>query len=339
MSSVVFGILKAHTGTLISAFTTVGVLSVQLRAQRLQRQEDTLRADQHRDEDRQRQDWHRHQDEMREDKHREEDKQHAMHLHTLHLKASTGSGSERQTHTSRDGSGGQDLYPRDPLLDDWVPLPVALNQISNQITNDACVPLDLEYADTKLSDNALARSGGVLRMLPEGRPITTFEGEHTHTGTGEPLTSGGCMRSQRDWGNADERAVSNSSDEDETRADARDLHCTQRMEMILSITSTPETQHVVGTILGGEYESMVKEAEEGIVLRDGDTLMVIYAINQDTVEDGGKIVPDHRIAGNLNGQAAAMGTSLTAINIPHIPGTASPLSNIGDISESRRERK
>ncbi|PUU73301.1 hypothetical protein B9Z19DRAFT_552675 [Tuber borchii] len=151
-----------------------------------------------------------------------------------------------------------------------------------------------------------------------------------------------------------------------TGADARDLHRAQRMEMILSpITSTPETQRVVRTILSGEYESIVKKAEEGnkrvrnslvakdlsgeaqhalewtigMVLRDGDTLMVIYAINQDTVEDGGKIVPDDRIAGNLSGLATAIGTSLTPINIPHIPGTASPLSNIWDISESGRERK
>ncbi|PUU73574.1 hypothetical protein B9Z19DRAFT_1134947 [Tuber borchii] len=40
------------------------------------------------------------------------------------------------------------------------PPPVALNQISNQITSDAGVPLDLEHAYTKLSDDALARSGG-----------------------------------------------------------------------------------------------------------------------------------------------------------------------------------
>ncbi|PUU75872.1 hypothetical protein B9Z19DRAFT_1067066 [Tuber borchii] len=68
----------------------------------------------------------------------------------------------------------RDTHPHNPLLDDWPLLP--LNQISNQITNDAGVPLDLEHAYTKLSDDALARSGGVLRMLPERRPITTFEG-------------------------------------------------------------------------------------------------------------------------------------------------------------------
>ncbi|PUU73298.1 hypothetical protein B9Z19DRAFT_1135422 [Tuber borchii] len=94
-----------------------------------------------------------------------------------------------------------DLHPRDSLLGNWPPLPVALNQISNQVTNDAGVPLDLEYADTKLSDNALARSGGVLRMLPERRPITKFEGEHIRASTGESFTSG---------------EMSDSSDEDET---------------------------------------------------------------------------------------------------------------------------
>jgi len=153
----------------------------------------------------------------------------------------------------------------------------------------------------------------------------------------------------------------------DTEADVRDLHRAQRMEMSFSpITSTPETQRVVRTILRGEYESIVKEAEEGnkrvrkylvatdlsgeaqhalewtigTVLRDGDTLMAIYAIDQDTVEDGGKIVPDDRIAGELSSQAAAVGTSLAAVNMPHTPGTASPLSNIGigDISERSRER-
>jgi len=96
------------------------------------------------------------------------------------------------------------------------------------------------------------------------------------------------------------------------------------MEMIFSpITSTPETQRAVRIILRGGYESIVKEAEEGnkrvrkylvstelsgeaqhslewpigTVLRDGDTLMAIYTIDQDTVEDYGKIVPNDRIAG------------------------------------------
>jgi len=61
-------------------------------------------------------------------------------------------------------------------------------------------------------------------------------------------------------------------------------------------------------------------------------------IDQDTVEDGGKIVPDNRIAGEFSSQAADMETSLTALNMLQEPGTASTLSNMGDISERSRER-
>ena len=47
----------------------------------------------------------------------------------------------------------------------------------------------------------------------------------------------------------------------DTEADAHDLHCAQRMKMTFSpITSTPETQRVVRTILRGEYELIVKGA-------------------------------------------------------------------------------
>jgi len=53
-------------------------------------------------------------------------------------------------------------------------------------------------------------------MLPERRPITTFEGEHVRAGTGESLTSEGGVRLQKDYGDVDERAVVDSSDEDET---------------------------------------------------------------------------------------------------------------------------
>ncbi|PUU73302.1 hypothetical protein B9Z19DRAFT_1163656 [Tuber borchii] len=91
-----------------------------------------------------------------------------------------------------------DLHPHGSLVENWPPLPGTLNQISNQITNDTRVPLDLEYADTILSDNALARSGGVFRMLPESRPISTPEGGHIRAATGESLTSGGCMKLQSD---------------------------------------------------------------------------------------------------------------------------------------------
>ena len=129
------------------------------------------------------------------------------------------------------------------------------------------------------------------------------------------------------------------------------------------ITSTPANQCVGRTILCGEYGSIVNEAEEsnkwvqkflfatdlsgeaqpalewtiGTIFREGDTLMAIYAINHDTVAHGCKIVPDKGVVGELSSQAAAIGTSLAAMNMPHALGTASPFSNIGDISERGRE--
>jgi len=52
---------------------------------------------------------------------------------------------------------------------------------------------------------------------------------------------------------------------------------------------------------------------------------------------GSKIVPDDKIAGELSSRTAAVATSLVAMNMPHTPGTAFPLSNIGDISERSTE--
>ena len=85
-----------------------------------------------------------------------------------------------------------------------------------QLTTDQGVPIDLDHAYAKLSDDALARSGGVLGMLPERRPVTSFEGEHIRAGTGESLTREGGVRLQKDYDvDIDEHAVVDSS-EDET---------------------------------------------------------------------------------------------------------------------------
>ena len=51
-------------------------------------------------------------------------------------------------------------------------------------------------------------------MLPECRPITTFEEEHVHVGTGGLLMSEGGVRLGEGYGDVDERAVIDSSDED-----------------------------------------------------------------------------------------------------------------------------
>ena len=96
-------------------------------------------------------------------------------------------------------------------------------------------------------------------------------------------------------------------------------------------------KYLVATHLSGEAQHAL-EWTIGMVLTDGDTLMGIYAINQEMVEDCYKIVPDDRIAEELSSQALAMGTSLAAMNIPHTGGTGSPLSNIRNISEPSRER-
>jgi len=109
------------------------------------------------------------------------------------------------------------------------------------------------------------------------------------------------------------------------------------------ITSIPEIQHVGRTILCEEYESIVKEAEEsnkwvqkylfatdlsgeaqpalewttGTAPREGDTPMAIHATNHDMVGDGGKTALDDRIAGELSSEAAALGSSPAAMNMPH----------------------
>ncbi|KAI5809757.1 hypothetical protein DFH27DRAFT_629059 [Peziza echinospora] len=97
----------------------------------------------------------------------------------------------------------------------------------------------------------------------------------------------------------------------EAEADLQDLRRAQRMEMIISpITSTPETHRVVRTIVRGDYDSLLEEIENdqrrqrtylvatdmsgeaahalewtiGTVLRDGDTLLAIYAVDEDSVD-------------------------------------------------------
>ena len=131
-----------------------------------------------------------------------------------------------------------------------------------------------------------------------------------------------------------------------TEADTRDLHRAQQMEIIFtSITSTPDTQPLVRTILHGKYESIVEEAEEGNkwvrmhlvaahlsgrtqhalewaigMVHRGDTRMAISASDRGTTGDGGKMVLDNRIAEALSRRATAMGTSIASINISHTPG-------------------
>jgi len=77
--------------------------------------------------------------------------------------------------------------------------------------------------------------------------------------------------------------------------------------------------YLVATDLSGEAQHAL-EWTIRMVLGGGDTLMAICAIDQDTMGDGGKIVLDDRIAGALSSRAAAMGTSLASMNMPHTRG-------------------
>ncbi|KAG0632767.1 hypothetical protein HOY80DRAFT_1066923 [Tuber brumale] len=89
-----------------------------------------------------------------------------------------------------------------------------------------------------------------------------WKAEYKHPWSKSPTKDGQSgVRQSTNFDLPSHNSMEISSD---TEADTHDLHRAQRMVMIFSpITSTPETQRVVRTILHGEYESIVKEVEEG----------------------------------------------------------------------------
>ncbi|KAI9841369.1 MAG: hypothetical protein M1837_000752 [Sclerophora amabilis] len=101
----------------------------------------------------------------------------------------------------------------------------------------------------------------------------------------------------------------------DTEADITDIKRAQRMNISVSpINSTPESHRDIRTIIRGEFSKMQQEAEEGLrrqrtylvatdlsdeaahalewtigtVLRDGDTLLAVYAVDEETGTGGGK---------------------------------------------------
>jgi hypothetical protein len=159
-----------------------------------------------------------------------------------------------------------------------------------------------------------------------------------------------------------------SSDQE---ADDIDIRRAQRMETIISpIYSTAETHRVVRTIIRGDYDDVHKsiidkgkrvrkylvatdmssEAQYamewtiGTVLRDGDTLIAICAVDQDTVEDGSKSVPDSTISDALvevsdQARAAAVGSLTPPAGNAHTPGASSPLREQPVVEQSRERTK
>ncbi|KAM7223975.1 hypothetical protein V8F06_000448 [Rhypophila decipiens] len=162
----------------------------------------------------------------------------------------------------------------------------------------------------------------------------------------------------------------------DTEADITDIKRAQKLSFAMTqIMNTPEAHRTIQIITRGEYSKLVQEAEEehrhprkylvafdlsdesahalewavGTVLRDGDTLLVIYCVDEETgIVPGDLSVPDEPKA--MKEQAAAINT-VTASKSPITPGGSalvfhpkpSPLASVADTSSispapSGRER-
>jgi len=148
----------------------------------------------------------------------------------------------------------------------------------------------------------------------------------------------------------------------ETELDLQDIRRAQRMEMVISpITSTPETHRVVRTIVRGDFDALQDEAEQGkrrqrtylvatdmsgeadhalewtigTVLRDGDTLLAIYAAGEDSV-DTSALTPTSVTSAVVNGLTVAEGTeSLLVAPASSAIAPASPaLASIPNFAQS-----
>ena len=148
----------------------------------------------------------------------------------------------------------------------------------------------------------------------------------------------------------------------ETELDLQDIRRAQRMEMVISqITSTPETHRAVRTIVRGDFDALQDEAEQGkrrqrtylvatdmsgeaahalewtigTVLRDGDTLLAIYAAGEDSV-DTSAITPTSATSAAMNGLTGAEGAeSLLVAPAPSAIAPASPaLASIPSFAQS-----
>lgn len=139
----------------------------------------------------------------------------------------------------------------------------------------------------------------------------------------------------------------------DTEADLTDIKRAQKLSFAMTqIMDTPEAHRTIQIITRGEYAKLVQEAEEehrvprkylvatdlsdesthalewaiGTVLRDGDTLLAIYCVDEDTgivTGDGSTAVPDEPKA--MREQAAAI-NAVAASKTPVTPsGTSLPL--------------
>ena len=136
----------------------------------------------------------------------------------------------------------------------------------------------------------------------------------------------------------------------DTEADLTDIKRAQKLSFAMTqIMDTPEAHRTIQIITRGEYAKLVQEAEEehrpprkylvatdmseesthalewaiGTVLRDGDTLLAIYCVDEETGMGDSSQVPDEPRA--MREQAAAINT-VTSSKMPITPsGTNLPL--------------
>ena len=138
----------------------------------------------------------------------------------------------------------------------------------------------------------------------------------------------------------------------DAEADLSDIKRAQRMNVSLSpIDSTPESHRVIRTILRGEFAKMQQEADQGLrrqrtylvatdlsdeaahalewtigtVLRDGDTLLAMYAVNEDT-GTGKSGEGDATTTAEDAGPKDAVDAGLTPASAKTLAALPSPLS-------------
>lgn len=143
------------------------------------------------------------------------------------------------------------------------------------------------------------------------------------------------------------RSGSRTPMDSDTEADLTDIKRAQKLSFAMTpIMGTPESHRAIRIITRGEYGKIVQECEEehrllrkylvatdlseesthalewaiGTVLRDGDTLIAIYCVDEETgiVTGDGALVPDEPKA--MKEQAAALSAVSNSSKLPLTPG-------------------
>lgn len=140
-----------------------------------------------------------------------------------------------------------------------------------------------------------------------------------------------------------------------------EMRAAQQLSLSMSnIHSTPSAHRVIRQIVRGDYEHFQREAEEGrkrqrmylvatdtspeseyalewtigTVLRDGDTLFAVYAVDEEIAGAGGEGGAEIAHGADMVKDTAAIVKGLHNINVPTSPGP-SPLARANNASDDR----